>query len=442
MSENFARINSRAAGIDLGSEMLYVSSGEDQPVCSFASTTPELERLIAYLQQQGVASVAMESTGVLWLPLYEMLEEAGISICLVNGAHARNVPGRKSDVADCQWLRQLHEYGLLRRSFIPPETIRVLRTYLRLRIEHITMASQHVQHMQRALELMNLKLHLVIEQLQGASGLRVLKAIIDGERDAEKLLALCDVRIRSNKAAEFRAALSGHYRAEHVFALKQAIDCWEYYHQKISECDQEIDSLLERITCALPQPPEDAIGPTKPGRHHRFGGDASSLHRMMVTLSGGVNLASLPGFSDLRALEALSEVGTDMTAWPSEKHFSGWLNLAPSMHRSGKSKRRRRRHGSPRAAQIFRLAAQSVAKSSSALGAFYRRIRARSGPAIAVKATAHKIAVIFYRMMRYGQAYVERGVEEYERNVKEHQLKNLQRRAAQLGFTVLPATAP
>lgn len=440
MSTGLPQIHQRVAGIDLGSEKIYVSVSATEPVCCFGSTTPELKLLVEYLQQQGVTSVAMEATGVLWVPLYEMLEERGISVYLVNAQHVRNVPGRKSDVADCQWLRQLHEHGLLLRSFIPPDTLRALRAYLRLRAEHISMGAQHVQHMQRALELMNLKLHLVIEQIHGASGLRVLKAIIEGERDVDRLLALCHTQIRQTKSEKIRAALTGHYRQEHLFALKQAIDCWEYYQQKLSECDHEIARLLGEITAELPPPDDASVGSAKPGRHHRFDGDTQALHRMIVTLSGGINPSQLPGVSDLRVLEIISEVGTDMSCWPTEKHFAAWLGLEPSMHRSGKSSKRRRRRATPRAGQLFRMAAFSISNSkTSSLGGFYRRLKARTCPAIALKATARKLAVLFYRMMRYGQQYVEVGIQQYERNFKEQQFKSLQRRAAQLGFNLVEA---
>lgn len=442
MSTSLPKIHHRVAGIDLGSEQIYVSVAENLPVVSFGSTTPELKRLCSYLQEHQVSSVAMEATGVLWVPLYEMLEECGIDVYLVNSQHLRTVPGRKSDVADCQWLRELHEHGLLRRSFIPPESIRALRAYMRLRSEHITMGAQHVQHMQRALELMNVKLHLVIEQIHGASGLRVLKAIIAGERDPETLLSFCHESIRQAKADAFKAAMTGHYRPEHIFALKQALDCWEYYQQKVVECDQQIAKLLGQITSELPDIDDAAMGSPKPGRHHSFEGDATELHRQIVTLSGGINLSLIPGFSDLRMLEVLSEVGTDMSNWKSEKQFVAWLGLEPSMHRSGKSNKRRKRRATGRAGQLFRMAAYSVAKSKkTAFAGFYRRLKARTSAPVALKATARKLAVQFYRMMRYGEQYAEVGLQQYERNFKEQQLKSLQHRATELGFKLLPATA-
>lgn len=244
-------LHPHAAGIDIGSESIFVSV-DGVRVERFTTFTDSLRAAIAHLQLHGCITVAMEATGVYWVALHELLEEAGIIVCLVNGAHARNLPGRKSDVQDCQWLQQLHAYGLLRPSFIPPETIRRLRTYTRLRDDHIKQAAMHILHMQKSLDLMNLKIHLVLSKLSGESGMRMVRAILDGERDPERLLSLCATRIQRTKEREMRAALHGIYRDDHLFALRQAVECWDFYQRQLVACEAEIEQLLGEITRDMP----------------------------------------------------------------------------------------------------------------------------------------------------------------------------------------------
>lgn len=427
-----------AAGIDIGTEAIYVAVN-GQPVKSFATFTEDLLEAARYLRQQGVSSAAIEATGVLWLPLMEILETFGIDPYLVNGAHARAIGGRKSDVQDCQWLEQLHRAGLLRRCFIPEESIRQLRTYVRLRDDHISMAATHVQHMHKALELMNLKLHNVISQIQGASGMRILKAIIAGERDARKLAALCDKRIRTQKHDIVVRSLEGFYKAEYVFALRQAVECWEFYHQQIAACDRAINHLLEDLTRDLPPAPPSEHAP-KPIRHHRPNID--DLDGKIVRLSHGRDATQLPGLTALTVMQAISEVGTDMTRWPTKKHFTAWLGLAPRRYASGKRNRTRRPKTHNRVAQIFRESAQSIAASKHlALRGFYHRIRAKAGPKVAIVATARKLAELFYNTMRYGITYVEQGLDNYNAQYRAQQRRSLQKRARQLGLTLVELSA-
>ena len=428
-------LHPHAAGIDAGSTQFFVAT-PDGAVTAFESFTLELYRLRDHLLARGVTTVAIEATGVYWLVLFEVLETAGLEVCVVNGAHVRNVPGRKSDVQDCQWLQQLHAHGLLRKSFVPPEAIRVLRSYTRLRDDHIRQSAMHVHLMQKALDQLNVKLHTVISQLNGVSGLAVVRAILHGERDPAKLAALCDERILKLKRAAVERSLHGRWKREHVFALGQALAGWEFCERQIAECDAQIAAQLTELTRALPPPPAPAE-PPKSGRHHVP--QVPGLHGHLLSLSGGHDAARLPGLTAGNWLKLLSEVGTDLARWPNEKAFTAWLGLAPGKHQSGKTARRARRRPQTAAGQIFRLAAHSVAKSRYlALGGFYRRVKARTNAAIAVVATARKLAVLYYYAMRHGLAYVEHGLAHYEQLYRERQQRFLQKRAAELGLSLVP----
>lgn len=428
-------LNPHAAGIDAGSTHFFVAT-PDGKVISFESYTPELHRLRDHLLACGVTTVAMEATGVYWLALFEVLEAARIEVCLVNGAHVKNLPGRKSDVQDCQWLQELHAHGLLRKSFVPPEQIRALRSYSRLREDHIRTAAMYVQLMQKALDLLNVKLHTVISQIHGASGLAVVRAILQGERNPAKLAELCDVRILNKKRAAVERSLHGLWKREHLFALKQALAGWEFCEQQVSECDAAIAQQLAVLTRDLTLP-EVKGPPAKSGRHHVP--EVPKLHEHLLALSGGQDAAQLPGFTDTSWLKLISEVGTDLSRWPNEKAFASWLGLAPGKAQSGKKQRRARHRPKTMAGQIFRLAAQSVGKSRYlALGGFYRRLKGRTNPAVATVATARKLAVLFYQAMRHGLAYVERGLEAYEKAYRDRQRHYLQKCAGELGLILVP----
>jgi transposase len=429
------RLNPHAAGIDAGTTQFFVAT-PDQKVAVFESHTADLYRLRDHLKGQGVTTVAIEATGVYWLVLYEILEAVGIEVCVVNGAHVKNLPGRKSDVQDCQWLQELHAHGLLRPSFVPPENIRVLRTYTRLRDDHIRQQAMHVQHMHKALDQLNVKLHTVISQVHGASGLAVVRAILAGERDPKILAQLCDAQILKTKRAAVERSLHGRWKDEQLFALKQALAAWEFDQQQIVECDAQIAAHLQALTRNLP-PPEAPATPPKAGRHHVP--QVPGLHAHLLALSGGRDAAQLPGFTPTNWLKLLAEVGCDLSRWPNERAFANWLNLAPGKNQSGQRHRRVRRRGQTVAGQIFRLAAHSVARSKYlALGGFYRRLKARTNAAVANVATARKLAVLFYRAMRQGLDYVEQGLEEYEAAYRQRQQRYLQKRAAELGLTLVP----
>jgi transposase len=432
-------LHPHAAGIDAGSTKFFVATPEGE-VTVFESFTLELYRLRDHLLSRGVTTVAIEATGVYWLVLFEVLESAGIEVCVVNGAHVRNVPGRKSDVQDCQWLQQLHAHGLLRKSFVPPEQIRALRSYTRLRDDHIRQSAMHVNLMQKALDQLNVKLHTVISQLNGASGLAIVRAILAGERSPAKLAALCDQRILKTKRVAVERSLEGRWKKEHLFALGQALAGWEFCERQIAECDAQIAAQLSELTRDLPPPPAGGPRP-KSGRHHVP--QVPALHAQLQTLSGGHDAARLPGLTPGNWLKLLSEVGTDLSRWRNAKAFTSWLGLAPGKHQSGKTARRARRRLHNAAGQIFRLAAHSVAKSRYlALGGFYRRLKARTNPAVAIVATGRKLAVLYYNAMRHGLAYVEQGLERYEQQYRERQQRYLQKRAAELGLTLVPNSSP
>ncbi|HEX9841608.1 MAG TPA: IS110 family transposase [bacterium] len=425
-----------AAFVDVGSEQMYVSIAGGEPRV-FGTFTVQLHALRDWLLSQEVKSVAMEATGIYWLPLYGVLEEAGMQVLMVNGKHTRNLPGRKTDMKDCQWGATLHAHGLLRAGFVPPEHIRRLQDYLRLRQDHISLAAAHVQHLQKALERMNIKLHDVISSLVGASGLSVIRAILEGERNPERLLALCDVQIRNKKAEQVKEALRGTWAEEHLFALRQALESWEHYQCLIQACDRQIEMVLRSIDVDPPVSP-----PSKPLK--RPGVNApqiDDLHQMLVALCGGKDLTVLPAHTDYSVLQIIGEVGTDLTKWPTEKHFTAWTGLAPGSHQSGKrhGKAKRKRN---RAGRLFCVMARSLARSKDiALGGFYRRMSSRRGGLIANIALARKLAILFWRVMVKGLDYVEQGLKNYDAKVLETKQRSMRRLAKQLGFNVIPAQA-
>jgi transposase len=428
------KINSNAAGIDIGSEKIFIAI-EEQEVQSFRTFTSTLHQAIRYLKEHQIRSVGMEATGVYWIVLYDLLEQSGIEVLLVNPMETKNVPGRKTDVQDCQWIQQLHSYGLLRKSFIPPDKIRELRIYVRLREDHIQMASAHVQHMQKALIMMNIRLHEVISQIQGSSGLKVINAILAGERDAEKLSMLCNKQILNSKRNEVVESLRGNYKSEHLFALQQALDAWHFYHTKIEECDKKIESFLFFLT--EHKPPIKQLSQAKAIRHHKP--KVKNLHEKLSQLLEGKDPTVLPGLTDYTLMQIIAEVGTDLTQWPSEKHFTSWVGLAPGKNASGKITKRSKRKINTRIAQIFRKAAQSLLQSKHiALGAFARRIKAKKGPMIAIKATARKLAAMFYNLMTKGIDYIEQGVKKYEEQYRAQMTRYLTKKAADLGYAIVP----
>lgn len=429
-------IDEKATGIDVGSESLHISIGGEAPKI-YGTVTSQLHALRDWLLGEGVRSVALEATGVYWLCLYEVLEAAGIEVRVVNGKHVRNLPGRKTDIADCQWLATLHAHGLLRSGFVPKEGIRRMQDYLRLRADQITMAASHVQHMQKALERMNVKLHDAISSLTGVSGLAVIRAILAGERDPQVLLSLCAEQIRRNKARRVIESLRGTWKREHLFALRQALRGWEFYQQRIQECDEAIAEVLREQTAGI-EPPAGASGkvPKAQGNAPQIEG----LHGMLMRLCGGKDPTALPAITDYSLLELLGEVGTDLTRWKTEKHFTAWLGLAPGSKQSGK-RRGNCARGRNRAGRIFCVVARSLARSvDKGLGGFYRRLRARRGGLIANQALARKLAALFWRVMVHGVAFVEMGLKDYEQKVLQSEHALLRKLARKHGLCLSPAS--
>jgi hypothetical protein len=428
-----------AAFVDVGSEKMHVSIAGGPPEV-FGTVTGELERLRDWLKERQAASVAMEATGVYWLPLYGVLESAGFKVIMVNGRQTRNLPGRKTDMKDCQWGATLHAHGLLRGGFVPSGQIRRLQDYLRLRADHIGSAAACVQHQQKALERMNVKLHDVISSLMGVSGQKVVEAILAGERDPERLLQLCDRQIQLKKAARVRESLRGTWAEEHLFALRQAVESWHHYQRQIAACDQQIQAVLHEING--PEQPDAVPGQAAPPKPS--GANApriDGLQRLLMKLCGGHDLTVLPAHTSYSVLQLIGEVGTDLKQWPTEKHFTAWLGLAPGTHQSGKRSGpvRRKRN---RAGRLFCVMARSLARTKNvALGGFYRRLRGRRGGLIANVALARKLAVLFWRVMVKGLAYVEAGLKKYEETVLETKQRALSRLAKQLGRIVLPNLA-
>lgn len=378
----------------------------------------------------------INATGVYWIPLHDLLQRRGLAVTVFNGAHARNMPGRKSDVADCQWHAMLHSHGLLVPCFIPTEEVRQLRCYYRLREDHLRTAGQHIQHRQRALDLMNVRLHVVISQIHGVSGLRVIRAILEGERDPEALVQLCDVQIRKRKWAEVIKSLRGQWQEQHLFALRQALEGYEFCLGQMKACDQQIEALLESINRERPPQTPEAGRRIKKVRHNAP--EVDDLHGKLITMTGGRDATKLPGISPLGFMKLLGETGPDLSAWPTAKHFTSWAGLAPGSNQSGKRKKRVRRKKTV-VGQIFREAVMSLAKSKYlALGATYRKLRARKGPAIAATAIARKLAVLYYQLMTKGLDYVEEGIERYEQRYRQQTLRYLEKTAEAFGFNLTP----
>jgi transposase len=439
--EALPRLNANAAGIDVGAASHYVAvppERDPEPVREFRAFTGDLYRLADWLRACGIETVALESTGVYWIPLFQVLEERGFEVKLVDTHHLQRVPGRKTDVLDCQWLQQLHSYGLLAGAFRPDDQICVLRSYMRQRAMLVTYAGQHVQHLQKALVQMNVQLGLVLEDITGATGRRIIRAILDGERDPERLAALRHGTCK-HPAATIAKALQGDWRDEHLFALEQAVALIEAYEAKIAACDARIQAHLQTFTDRSDGQPPPA-GPRPRADRHDLGFDATAaLFRLT-----GVDLTAISGLQAQTALKVLSETGLDMTKWPTAKHFGSWLGLAPNNRVSGgKVLRRRTTPTANRAAAALRVAAQSLHRSKSALGAFLRRKAAQRGMPKAITATAYKLAVILYTMLTEGTAFVERGQDHYERAYQARVLKSLEKRARQFGYRLVQqAPAP
>lgn len=403
----------------------------------FQSFTGDLHRLADWLCQIGITTVAMESTGVYWIPAFEILEARGLEVLLVNARDVKNVPGRKTDVNDAQWLQQLHQHGLLRGSFRPHERVVRLRATLRHRERMVEYAASHIQHMQKALLQMNVQLHHVVTDITGVTGMKIIRDILKGTHDPGVLATHRDVRCKAS-VETIRHALTGNYRDEHVLALRHAVELYDVLQEKIGECDREIEAVLTHLNAARAVPAE----PLPPVRHKRGRNEPDFDVRRALYVLLGADLSQIHGLGPYTVLRLVAECGDDMRKWPTSKHFASWLTLSPGNKISGgrvlSSKTRR---SASRAAALLRIAAVNVGRTRTALGAFYRRLAARVGKAKAVTATARKLAVLFYNALRFGLAYADPGDNYYEQRYRRRVLHNLQRRAKEMGFSLVEAAA-
>jgi transposase len=432
------RLNPNAAGIDCGADTHYVAVPPDRdatPVRAFKTFTTDLQRLADWLTACGVTTVAMESTGVYWIPLYEILEARGVDVMLVNARHVKNVPGRKTDVVDCQWIQELHSVGLLRGSFRPTAAIAALRAYLRHRETLVQSAATHVQRMQKALVQMNLQLPIVISDITGVTGLRILRDIIGGQTDPHALAQHRDHRCQASEA-EITAALTGHYRPEHVFVLRQNLALFDAYQGQLAACDAAIEAHVLTLAAQTPAP----SGPLPAPRTRKKPRDNEPRFEIRTPLHQltGVDLTQIDAIGPYSALRLLAEIGTDMSRWPTEKHFTSWLTLAPHNKISGgRLLSSKTQPSANRAAAILRMAAMNLGRTDTALGAFYRRLAYRVGKAKAITATARKLAILVYRTLKDGLVYQDPGAAAYDAQHRVRILHRLRQRAANLGFSLL-----
>jgi transposase len=435
-SGRLSTIHPDAAGIDIGATFHVVavpSDRDDRPVRTFRTVSGDLHQLADWLRAVGITTVAMESTGVYWIPVFEILAARGFEVLLVNARDVKHVPGRKTDVNDAQWLQQLHQHGLLRGSFRPRDEVVRLRAYLRHRERLVDYAAAHIQHMQKALMQMNVQLHHVVTDITGLTGMRIIRAIVSGNHAPEQLAEFRDRRCHASEDT-IREALMGNYRPEHVFALRQALELYDFHQAKVAECDVEIEAVLGGLNAQrmTPEAPLPSVRHAK-GRNEPTFDVRPALYTLL-----GADLSQIHGFGPYTVLRLVAECGDDMTKWPTAKHFTSWLSLAPGNKISGgrllSSKTRR---SSNRATALLRIAAINIGKTQTALGAFYRRLAARTGKAKAVTATARKLAILFYKALRFGMTYADPGASYYEERYRQRVIHSLHRRAKSLGFTLV-----
>ena len=439
--ERLDHININAAGIDIGSRSHYVAIPEgrdNETVREFSTFTNSLIELVNWLKAVGITTVAMESTGVYWIPVYDVLEAHGFEVLLVNARHIKNVPGRKTDVIDCQWIQQLHSYGLLRGSFRPKDKILKMRTLMRHRSMLIEYTASHIQHMQKALSLMNIQLHHAIRDITGVTGMSIVRAIVAGERDPKKLAQYRDGRCKNSEDV-IRESLIGTYQDEHMFCLQHALELYDYYSVKIDECDRQIEKIIaEMDSMSESNKEEEHKQPSKRKRIGKKQGFGFDMHRELVRIIG-VDLTAIPGINVQTASRVISEIGIDMSKWQTGKQFASWLGLCPGNKVSGGKRLSGKTAPSQnKAAAAIRTASISLRLTDTALGAFFRRMSLRLGTAKAVTATAHKLALILYNMIKTGVEYAESGAQYYEELHRERSIRNLKKKAENLGLTLVP----
>jgi transposase len=436
-------IHPDAAGIDIGNESHYVAvppARDSQPVRRFGCTTAELKEMALWLKQSAIRTVAMQSTGVYWIAVYDILEEAGLEVYLVNARDTKNLPGRKSDVQESQWLMKLHTYGLLRNSFRPSQEIRTMRTYWRQRNDLVRSAGRHIQRIQKAMTQMNIQLANVLSDVSGMTGQAIIKAILSGERDPHKLAAFRDPRVKASEE-EIARSLEGNWQGDLLFVLQQEQDGYEFCQKQMAECDQRLEQYLQQredrsAGANLPEEKRQDRRKKKKGNKPLFD-LRSGLFRMT-----GTDLTRIDGVDVMTAITILSEAGCDMSKWETEDHFVSWLRLCPDNRiSSDKIIGKGRLPTNNRVSTALKMAASTLPLSKTYLGAPFRRLRSRLDTPVAIKAMAAKLARLVYRMLRYGMKYVDRGAEVYEAQHRQLQIKHLKSKAAKLGFQVIQVPA-
>ena len=427
-----------AAGIDIGGSEHWVAISperDEQPVRCFECYTADLEEMADWLVERGVRSVAMQSTGVYWIPVFEILQQHGLEVYLVNARHTKNLPGRKSDIAECQWLLKLHTFGLLNNSFQPSDEIRMARTLWRHRGGLVAQSSSAIQRMQKVLTEMNIQLSNVLSDLSGASGMAIVQAILNGERDPKALAAWADPQVKASRAV-IAKSLQGNWREELLFVLKQEVEMYRMYQERIGTCDEKVQEQLRTLSSKVDLKAQP-LGPRPKGKRARGNAPKFDLRTELYRITG-VDWTQVDGIDVQIAQSVIAEVGVDLRAFPSEKHFANWLGLCPTNETSsGRVLNRRTPKVVNRAKLAFRQAASTLLRSQSYLGAQYRRLRTRLGAPKAITAMARKLACLFYRLLTYGQQYFDKGAEFYESRYREQQIRFVIKRAQQLGLQVL-----
>jgi transposase len=428
----FEEIHANVAGIDIGSREIFVSIDGKQ-VVTFKTFTSDYHSCCKYLKEKCIVSVAMEATGMYWMSLYAMLEQYGIKVCLVHPREVQQVKGRKTDVKDSQWIQKLYSAGLLRESVVAEGDLKELRLLIRERLDLIEMGSTYVNKMQKYLELMNIKLRNVISQIHGVSGIRIIKSILSGERDPEKLVLLCHESIQKNKREDVIKSLDGNYNESYLALLQENLRLWEEHQESIKNIEKLIGKLLQKMNENNTH--IEVRSPNKPARHHNP--DIKELHTTMVQMYGGVNLTTIAGINDSTMLRLLGEVGNDLSRFPTKKHFISWVGLSPKNKQSGKMKKRLKCPAN-KAGLIFRQSAQSLSISKDkAIGVFINRLKSRKGAKVAIKAGARKIAEAFYDALTKGIDYVEQGAIKYKEQLKQRELHLLNKLAKKYNYNIV-----
>ncbi len=442
-------VHPHAGGIDVGNESHFVAVPPDRdpnPVQEFGCWTADLIRIAQWLQACRIDTVAVQATGVYWIALYDVLTQHGIRVTLVNAQHTRNVPGRKSDVQESQWLMKLHTYGLLRDSFHLDEQLQKVRTIWRLRDRHVKEASEAIQHMQKALTKMNVQLANVISDISGVSGQAIIAAILKGARDPYQLADLKDKRVQASRE-EVARSLEGNWREDVLFELQQAVDAYEFAHWQMRKCDRQLEQYLAALPARTVEggdPAEAPAAKSKAKRPVKPKGNAPAFDlKGELRRIAGVDLTTIDGIDVMTAQTILAEVGADLSAFQNEDHFASWLGLTPSKDiTGGKVIGRGRRKVKNRVGQALRMAASTLRNSQSYLGARYRYLRNRFDvKAAGVKAMARHLAVLVYRLLRYGQAWVDQGAVRFEQKQEQTELARLAARAAARGLKLMPLAA-